>query len=311
MIMPLLREMKKPGVVFSHEYYNGMIRTGTSEYFDPLKFKKIRDLLIARNLVRRKKVLIPRMATYEEMALVHTKAYLKKIQDPPTVGRLLNITGLDIWDSHILEFFRIVTGGTLLATKYAIEYRTAAFNLGGGFHHARSERAAGFCLINDVAIAIRKFRQKTSIRRILIIDLDYHEGDGNLDIFSSDEDVYTFSMHASDWHSIEKPNNRDILLPDGCGFESYWDILTSELPVILTGFSPELVFYIAGSDVHELDTLGDMTFTREEILKRNMYVYDLVSEKNLPLIIVAGGGYGPDSWMIYYDFIASAMTYKR
>jgi acetoin utilization deacetylase AcuC-like enzyme len=298
----LLRK-KNTWVVFSHDYYHGLSGVNQIDTIDAMKFKRIRDALVEQKIIRRKKILIPGMVNYHDMGLVHTQPYLKHIQDPAHVSQLFHIYMDTPWDSAILEYFRIVTGGTLLATEYAIRNQGVVFNLGGGFHHARPDQAAGFCLINDVAIAISKYRKKKSIHKPMIIDLDYHQGDGNLLIFKDEPAVMTYSMHANPWLTITKENNIDIIVPEKSDGQHYLQILQSSLPPAFNNFNPDLVFYIAGSDPYEADTIGDMKLSREEMLVRNLFVFNLVQAQKVPMVILAGGGYGPQSWNIYYDFI--------
>jgi acetoin utilization deacetylase AcuC-like enzyme len=290
-------------VVFSHDYYHGLSGVSHIDTFDVMKFKRIRDALVEQKVIKRKKILVPEMVSYQDMGLVHTESYIKNIQDPTHVSQLFHLHLDTPWDSAILEFFRIVTGGTLMATEYAIHNRAAVFNLGGGFHHAQPDKAAGFCLINDVAIAISKYHKCNLLTRAMIIDLDYHQGDGNLLIFKDDPDIMTFSMHASSWLTVDKQNNIDLIVPEKSDGQQYLQILRSHLPPAFYNFKPDLVFYIAGSDPYEADTIGDMKLTRQEMLDRNLFVYNLVYSQNVPLVILAGGGYGPHSWNIYFDFI--------
>ncbi len=306
-----LNPFRKPvGVVFSHEYNLSLLTRDTHQVFDALKYKKIRDLLVAKNLLSRKKILIPRYVSYQDLELVHTTTFLKKIKDPLYVAKVLNLETLDPWDSYVLEYFRIMTGGTLLATKYALDNQTVAFNLGGGFHHAHADKAAGYCLLNDVLVAIEKFRKLNRIKRPMIVDLDYHEGDGNLVFYQNDNNVYTFSMHASDWIDIEKSNNKDIKLSDSCTGPEYLNILKKELPLALRNFKPDIIFYIAGSDPYEKDVIGDLNISRQEMLERNMFVYHRILGAAIPGVVVAGGGYGQDSWQIYYDFLEKVLSFK-
>jgi acetoin utilization deacetylase AcuC-like enzyme len=294
---------KNAWVVFSHDYYHGLSGINQIDTIDAMKFKRIRDALVEQKIINRKKILIPSMVNYHDMGLVHTQHYLKTIQDPAQVSQLFHIYMDTPWDSAILEFFRIVTGGTLLATEYAVKNQGVVFNLGGGFHHARPDQAAGFCLINDVAIAISKYLKKKLINKPMIVDLDYHQGDGNLLIFKDEPAVLTYSMHANPWLTVAKENNIDIIVPEKSDGQHYLEILQSSLPPAFNNFNPDLVFYIAGSDPYEADTIGDMKLTREEMLVRNMFVFDLVQAKKIPMVILAGGGYGPQSWNIYFDFI--------
>jgi acetoin utilization deacetylase AcuC-like enzyme len=200
-----------------------------------------------------------------------------------------------------------VSGGTVLAAEYALHKKGIVFNIGGGFHHAQPDQAAGFCLLNDVAIAIEKIRRKNGPSRIMIIDLDYHQGDGKLLIYKDDPSVFTFSMHAAKWMEEDSETNLDILISHQISGIQYLQILTEKLGPVFFSFDPQLVFYIAGSDPYEHDTLCDLNLTREEMLERNMYVLNFVRKKKIPLVVVAGGGYGPDSWKIYYDFIAKTL----
>ena len=303
-------KIQRTRIIFSYDYYVGISASNAYQAFDIMKYKKIRDRLIKENLIRRKHIFVPDMVSYEDMALVHEEDYLKKVKDPIMVAQMLRIGNADPWDSYMFEFFRTVTGGTILAAEHVLKRGGIVFNLGGGFHHAQRDRAAGFCLINDVAIAIEKVRLKYDLSKILIIDLDYHQGDGNLEFYRDNNDVFTFSMHATKWLEIKKEKNIDILLPHNVSGDEYMDILKSNLEPVFDSFEPEFVVYIAGSDPYEHDTLCDLNLSREEMLERNLYVKNLVNSRKLPLVVVAGGGYGPESWKIYYDFIATTLRGK-
>ncbi len=306
---PFKKEYAK--IVFSVDYIYGLSSIGERQTFDIMRFKKIRDQLVADKLLKRRNILRPDPCSTDDLRLVHTDAYIKRIQDPQYVNRILKLDETNLFYNSILEYFKAVTGGTLLATAYALKRNIPVFNLGGGYHHAQADKGEGFCLVNDVAIAIEKFRKLGWGQKYMIIDLDYHQGNGNLLYFQNDPDVYTFSMHADTWVEIERPQNKDILLPSGCGDEVYLTVLEQEMNHSCMDFQPDMVFYIAGSDTYENDTLGDMNLTREGMLKRNMFVYRKVRAKKLPLVILAGGGYGLDSWQVYYDFIAQCLSRKK
>lgn len=294
-------------IVYSSEYIYGLPSIGDFQTFDIMRFKKVRDKLVNEKQVRRHHILVPDMCSYEDLRLVHTEEYLTKIRDSQYAAKILKLDTVDLFSNSILEYFRAVTGGTLMATAFSLKWKVPVFNLGGGYHHAHPDRAEGFCLINDVAVAIEKFRKLQRGKKFMIIDLDYHQGNGNLLYFKDDPDVYTFSMHADAWVEIEREHNKDILLPSGCTDEEYLAIMEEELNNSCWEFQPDVVFYIAGSDVYEKDTIGDMMISREGMLKRNLFVCQKVRKRKLPLVIVAGGGYGQDSWEVYYDFIAACM----
>ncbi len=298
-------------VVFSADYIYGLPSAGEYQTFDMMKYKKIRDKLVDEKILNRRNILRPELCSYNELRLVHTEKYIRKLKDPHYISQLLKLDVVNIFYNSILEYYRAVTGGTLLATAYALRWNTPAFNLGGGYHHAHADKAEGFCVINDVAIAIQKFRKLHRANKFMIIDLDYHQGNGNLLIFKDDEQVYTFSMHADAWVDMKRKQNKDILLSRDCSDEAYLRILKEELDDSCTAFQPDAVFYIAGSDPYEKDTLADMQISREAMLNRNLYVYRKVRKANIPLVVLAGGGYGAESWEVYYDFIAYCLNNKH
>jgi len=300
---------QKVRVVYSYEYDAGYSLRNFINTVDLINFKKIRDRLIKEKIIHRKKIIIPEMVSYEDMALVHNEQFLMNIRDPLKVARFLKLENVGPWDSQILEYFRMVTGGTVYATQHAVKDNSAVFNLGGGFHHAHADYANGYCLINDIAIAIRRMQKNNLYEKFLVIDLDYHQGDGNLQIFKNDTRVFTFSMHASHWLDINKKNNIDIILPENCNGHQYMKLLKSNLPDIFNAFQPDIVYYIAGSDVYENDIIGDLKLSRDEILERNMYVFEFIKSKKIPMIILSGGGYGKESWKIYYDFIKTSLGF--
>ncbi len=291
-------------IVYRSEYLSGIHAQNNHRSFDVMRFKKVRDRLIKEKLTRPKDFLRAPRISDEDLLLVHTREYLESLKDPLAVGKILNLDYVNPWDDYILEYFRYVSGGTLLATEYALENETTVFNLGGGYHHAHPARGEGFCLINDVAIAIRKLQAQHRANRCLIIDLDYHQGNGNLLYFQNDENIFTFSMHADKWDEISgKKNNIDIELPAHSKDQMYLDILRRELPGVYTIFSPDLVFYIAGSDPYINDTLGDFDITEGGLLERDKIVYQESKKYGLPVVVLGAGGYGPESWKIYFNFI--------
>ncbi|MEJ2544807.1 MAG: histone deacetylase [Calditrichaceae bacterium] len=297
-------------VLFSSDYVFSVPCIGCDNLLNLMKYKNIKDKLIKEKILKPKNLLRPDLCSYDELRLVHKDSYLKKLGDNQYISEILKLDlSFMIFDS-VMEYYRAVVGGTLMATAYALKWNIPCFNLGGGFHHAHPDKGEGFCLINDVAIAIEKFRKLKRAQKFMIVDLDFHQGNGNLLYFKDDPNVYTFSMHGDEWVEIERPYNKDILLPDNCSDKEYISVLKKELEESFNGFKPDIVYYIAGSDPYEKDTIGDMNISREGMLERNLYVYRRVFEKNIPLVVLAGGGYGPDSWEIYYDFISYCLSNK-
>ncbi|GAB4375102.1 MAG: histone deacetylase [Calditrichia bacterium] len=295
---------KRCKIVYRSEYFSGIQARDSRATFDVMKFKKIRDQLIRERLIKRRDILPAPRITNEDILLVHTPEYLATLKNPLLVGEILNLDYVNPWDEYIFEYFRFVTGGTLLSAQYALEHNTTVFNLGGGFHHAHPERGEGFCLINDVAIAIQKLKLLKNLDHFLIVDLDYHQGNGNLLYFKDDDSVFTFSIHAENWvESSGKTRNIDIELPAHANDELYLNVLKEKLPVVFEGFHPEIAFYLAGSDPYVYDTLGDFDLSEEGLLERDIFVYRQIREREIPLVILGAGGYGPESWKIYFNFI--------
>ncbi|MEJ2633960.1 MAG: histone deacetylase [Calditrichia bacterium] len=295
---------KRCKIVYRSEYFAGIQARDSRQSFDVMKFKKIRDELIREKLIRRKDVLSAPRISDEDLLLVHTREYLDSLRDPMKVGEILNLDYVNPWDEYIFEYFRYVTGGTLLATRYALQHNMTVFNLGGGYHHAHPDRGEGFCLLNDVAIAIRRMQIEKKVKRTLIVDLDYHQGNGNILFFKDDESVFTFSMHADAWvDNPPKAHNIGIELPSHTKDKKYLETLEKELHKIYQEFSPDLVMYVAGSDPYELDSLGDFDISEQGMLERDILVYRAARQRKIPLVVLNSGGYGPDSWKIYYNFI--------
>ena len=291
-------------IVYRSEYISAIHAQNSHQSFDVMRFKKVKDQLFREKLIRKKDVLSPPRLTDKDLQLVHAREYLESLKDPIRVAQILNLDYVNPWDEYIFEYFRYVSGGTLMAVKYALEHNLTVFNLGGGYHHAHTDRGEGFCLVNDVAIAVKKMQLAEKLSKTLIIDLDYHQGNGNLLFFRNDESTYTFSMHADKWDEVlTKSNNTDIELPAHIKDKEYLKILENELPKVFSIFTPELIIYIAGSDPFIQDTLGDFDLTEQGMLKRDIFVYRQARKREIPLTVLGGGGYGPESWKIYFNFI--------
>ena len=192
--------------------------------------------------------------------------------------------------------------GTLAAALAAAADGGISLNLGGGYHHAQRDKAEGFCAIADVAVAIRRLQREGRVERVLMVDLDYHHGNGNAEIFATDESVFTFSMHANNWCWLTKRNNLDVELPAHTEDALYLDALRRHLPQILTTFRPQIVFYVAGSDPFVEDRLGDFDVSEAGMLERDRFVTRETRCGRLPLVVVTAGGYGPSSWRIHFNY---------
>jgi hypothetical protein len=199
-----------------------------------------------------------------------------------------------------------MAGGTLLAAREAGSRGGVAINLGGGLHHARAAAAAGFCLINDIAVAIAALRAEGVGSRMLVIDLDVHDGDGTRSIFSRDPSVHTFSIHDRSWDDAPAEESTSVALGPGTGDGELLTALRERLPALLAGFRPDFVFYVAGTDAAYDDRRGEWRMTAEGLLARDRFVFESCRspKRPLPLVITLGGGYGNSSWRYSARFLA-------
>ena len=293
----------KPCVFFSTEYFLGLCEKGPRSSFDCNKYRKIRDELLNKKILKPKDIIEPKPADWSDFLLVHDKTYVEKLKDPMFLAEILFLDYANPFDTDIIDFFKYVTGGTIETFSKAYGEKRICFNLGGGFHHAKKDKGEGFCPVNDVAVGIVKLFKKFGKIKVLVVDLDYHHGNGTAKIFEDNEDVFTFSIHRDNWDEINKKNNMDILLPDGTGDEEYLTQLRLYLPHVLSSFSPDFIVYIAGADIHKDDTFGTFNVSTEGVLERDKFVYNIAKKSKIPMGVVAGGGYGKNSWKLYFNFI--------
>jgi acetoin utilization deacetylase AcuC-like enzyme len=258
--------------------------------FPTRKYRLVRDRLVSEGTVALADVVEPTPALDDQVALVHTAEYVVKIKRG----------GLSIEEQMQLEvpFSQalrdaswICAGGTTLAGRRALEHGIAV-HLGGGFHHAFADHGEGFCLINDVAIAIRVLQREGVIRRAIVVDLDVHHGNGTAAIFRDDPDVFTFSMHQErNYPAMKPPSDLDLGLEDGTGDGEYLALLEQHLPGLLTLHRPDLVYYLAGADPYRLDQLGGLGLTIDGLRRRDELVYALARGAGAAVAVCLAGGY--------------------
>lgn len=255
------------------------------------KYALLRESVIAEGIVPPENVHDPARATREDLLLVHTVDYVDRF----TNGQLANDEVRKIgfpWSPGLVERSYRATGGTVEASAHALD-AGIAMNLAGGTHHAFADHGEGFCVFNDVAVAIRALQRDGRIERAAIIDLDVHQGNGTHAIFADDEQVFTFSMHGGRNYPFHKVAGRlDVELPDRTEDDYYLERLGEVLPGVLVESRPDLVVYLAGADPHESDRLGRLSLTFGGLARRDSMVIDQCREVGLPVVIVIGGGYG-------------------
>jgi len=259
------------------------------------KYRLVYDAVSAGAFAGALHVLEPETATWDDLALVHTREYLRAMQEG-TLGAD-EIAQLELpWSPTIVDGFRLMVGGTIDAARHACglighdRHVAAAIHIGGGLHHAFPNHGEGFCPFNDVAVAARVL-QAAGIQRLAVVDLDVHHGNGTAFIFESDPRVTTFSMHQQHNYPMWKPRGTlDIGLPDGADDQAYLGRLRDALPRALAE-QPECVFYLAGADPYEDDELGGLRLTCDGLRARDRLVVSAVRAANLPLVLTLAGGY--------------------
>ena len=251
------------------------------------KFGALADHLIEKRVV--KKFHIPKECSISTMKSSHSLEYINHIKNKTLDKNLQKKIGFPINDSVARRSF-VATGGTVLASKLALDSKLAC-NTAGGSHHATFDCGAGYCVFNDVAVAANYLKNKSYSKKILIIDLDVHQGNGNSEIFKNDKNVLTFSMHcASNYPAKKSKSDIDVELKDKMEDEEYLNILHKNLKE-LNKNKYDFVFYVAGVDIHFEDRLGKLKITDEGINKRDQMVIENFYSKSTPLCGVLGGGY--------------------
>ena len=259
--------------------------------FPVAKYALLRDRVIVDGIVRAEHVFDPDAATDDDLLLAHTAEYVHRFNDGLLDAAEIRRLGFP-WSADLVERSRRAVGGTLASSRHALRHGVA-MNLAGGTHHAFADHGEGFCVYNDVAIAIRSLRSADLIRRAAVVDLDVHQGNGTHAILGADPDVYTFSMHGGKNYPFHKvAGTLDIELADRTGDDVYLAALTSALPRVHADAAPDIVFYIAGADPHEGDALGRLALTFDGLMERDRYVLSQSREVGIPVAVVIGGGYG-------------------
>lgn len=235
---------------------------------------------------------VPDAADDAALARVHGRTYLEAVVHGTLEARAVRRIGFP-WSPELVERSRRSVGGTVAAARVALEEEVAV-NLAGGTHHAYPDRGEGFCVFNDVGVAVRALQAEGRIRRAAVLDLDVHQGNGTAAVFAGDASVFTLSVHGQGNYPFRKESSDlDISLPDGTGDELYLDAVERGVRVALQG-GPELVFFVAGVDPYEGDALGRLAVSRTGMARRDALVYDLCLERGVPVAVVMSGGYAPD-----------------
>jgi acetoin utilization deacetylase AcuC-like enzyme len=301
-------------LVYSDDYY---LPIGT-HVFPAEKYKRIHDRLLATGVAEPSDFVAPRPAADEDVLLVHTPQYVHKLK----TGTLSAMEELQMeipYSPELVRAFWLAAGGSILAADYALNDRVA-FSIGGGFHHAFPDHGEGFCMLHDVAIAIRCLQRDDKISRAMTVDCDVHQGNGTAIIFAGVRvpaaplpsrstpslasaqpaimrnthggDVFTISLHQENNYPSWKPSSSiDVDLPDEIGDDDYLAWLDNALSSGLRRFDPDLICYIAGADPYREDQLGGLALTIEGLKRRDELVFRVARARDIPVMVTLAGGY--------------------
>jgi acetoin utilization deacetylase AcuC-like enzyme len=261
--------------------------------FPMAKYGLLRETVVAEGLVAPERLHEPERVAVGDLQLVHTAEYVERVTTgtlPPLEQRRIGLP----WSEAFVERAYRVVQGTCEAAEAALVHGVA-MNLAGGTHHAFPHRGEGFCTFNDVAVAVRRLQRSDHVRRVAIVDLDVHQGNGTHACFAGDGDVYTFSMHGAKNFPFHKvPGTLDVDLDDRTGDDEYLARLAEHLPRVLRDARPDLVVYLAGADPHEHDRLGRLALTFDGLMRRDALVLESCRDVGLPVCVTIAGGYGRD-----------------
>jgi acetoin utilization deacetylase AcuC-like enzyme len=258
--------------------------------FPMAKYRLLRDRLIARGLVPAAALMKPREASFETLELVHTAAYLEALATGALPREAERLLGMPLTPA-LWRRSRLATQGTINAAVTALRDGIGA-NLAGGTHHAFADHGEGFCVLNDVAIAIRWLQERRLIRRALVVDLDVHQGNGTAAIFAGDDSVFTLSIHGETNYPARKMRSTvDVGLPDGTPDDGYLAALDRHLPAAIASAGADVAFYLAGVDPVQGDRYGRLSLSEAGLAERERFVLRSLQSRALPTVIVLAGGY--------------------
>ncbi len=277
------------------------------------KYQMLIQRILADGLAGPDELLTPPEATRAEITRVHDPDYVDRLLKGQLSAREIREVGLP-WSPQVIERAKRSAGATLEACRWAIR-EGVALHLGGGTHHAFSDRAKGFCWLNDCAIAARAMIAEGVAKRVLILDCDVHQGDGTAAIFRDDPRVFTLSIHGgSSYPYHRQPGDLDIELPIDTGDGAYLEALEQGLAAALERFQPDLVIYLAGADVYRDDRFGSLGLTRQGIARRDRRVFSLFATTGTPVAVTLAGGYAAqieDAVEIHYQTARIAFEFHR
>jgi len=261
--------------------------------FPMLKYELIPGQLMYEGSITENHLFVPNKCAATDILLTHEEGYFQRLMEQKLSASEQRVIGFP-QSEQLTNRELIITQGTIDCALFALEHG-CAMNVAGGTHHAFADRGEGFCLLNDMAVAANYLLNRDLAKKILIIDLDVHQGNGTAKLMENVDQVFTFSVHGKNNYPFRKEkSDLDIGLEDGATGAEYLDMLGSVLPDLIENVQPDFVFYLAGVDVLATDKLGKFKLSIEDCKQRDKFVFDLVHKHQIPVTIALGGGYSPD-----------------
>lgn len=264
------------------------------------KYRRLRERAVSEGVLRPEQLREPPAASWEALAEVHDAPYLQRVRTGTLSAQEQRRIGFP-WSREMTERSRRSAGASLAAAAAALDMAEqrgwgVGINLAGGTHHAFAGHGEGFCVFNDVAVAVRALQAAGRIRRAAVVDCDVHQGNGTAAIFAADPSVYTFSIHgAKNYPFRRERSTRDVELPDGAGDEAFLAALEVHLPEILDGFRPDVVFFLAGADPFREDRFGRLAMSKAGLADRDRLVLEGCRDAAVPVAVAMAGGYARDT----------------
>jgi len=273
-------------VVYSDQYDLNL----GNHVFPSTKYRLIKEKLLEEKVIKPEDIVDPAPATDDDVALVHERNYIWKLKNAKL--SYVEILRMEVpYSAELVQAVWLSAGGSILAGRLALE-EGLGVNIGGGFHHAFPDHGEGFCVLHDVAIAIRRLQKDRLIERAMTFDCDVHQGNGTAAIFGGDETVYTVSIHQENNYPYPKPpSNLDVDLHNGVQDTEYLAVLEDTLDKALSEFDPQVVFYLAGADPYREDQLGGLKLTLQGLEHRDRILFEKTRSKGIPVAVTFAGGY--------------------
>jgi len=278
--------------------------------FPMAKYSLLRERVLASGWIEPQQTIVPHAANDDELARAHSPEYIRAATDGRLSSDAIKKIGFP-WSPELIERSRRSSGATIESCRAALR-DGCSINLAGGTHHAFHAHGEGYCLFNDSVVAARAMQTEGRIRRVLVIDLDVHQGNGTAALCRDDPTIYTFSMHGAKNYPIHKEvSDLDIALPDRTEDTAYLDALTRGLHQSMEDSLPDLAIYLAGSDPYFDDRLGRLALTKAGLAERDRLVFDACRTKGLPFAITMAGGYAKnvqDTVDIHWQTVERALA---